>query len=223
MPASSRQALHLLCLLLLHSVAQATLVLTVPPQEEECFVIRARETSTLVGNWDMLDDELDTAPLTVLIMQPSNGVTYYRSTTAASEGSFSVKLDTKQKLAVCVQNGLDNKRKNKYKPKAKDKEHDGLDRTVGLVMNVYKRDVSVELQDTNSKLLKGATDLTRRLKELINHHTYMRNREATHRELVERTFSHLLSYTCLEAVLVIGMALGQIMYLRRFLERRRYM
>ena len=222
MTASSRQ-FRLLCLLLLHSVAQATLVMTVPPQEEECFVIRAREHSTLEGNWDMLDDELTAKPLTILIMQPSNGVTYYRSPKSASEGSFSVKLDAKQKIAVCVQNGLGHRRKKKWNEKYKDKDHDGLDRTVGLVMNVYKRDMSVELKDTNTKILGKATDLSRRLNELISHHTYMRNREAKHRAVVETTFSHLLSYTCLEAALVIVMALGQIVYVRRFLERKRYM
>lgn len=222
MPACTRR-FRLLCLLLLHSVAQATIVMTVPPQEEECFVFRAREHSTLEGNWDMLDDELAAKPLTVLIMQPSNGVTYYRSPTSASEGTFSVKLEAKQKVAVCVQNGLGHRRKRKWNAKAKGKDNDGLDRTVGLVVNMYKRDMSVELKDTNSKILSKATDLTRRLNQLISHHTYMRNREAKHREVVETTFSQLLSYTCLEAALVIIMALGQILYVRRFLERKRYM
>jgi hypothetical protein len=229
MPAASRQ-FHLLCLLLLllHSLAQAAIILRVPPQEEECFVIRAREHSYLTGNWDMLDDELATDPLTVIVIQPSNGVVYYRSQISTSEGTFNVKLDSQQKVAVCVQNGLGRKRKPKMNAKATEKykekkKHDGYDRTVGLVINVYARDMAVELKATSNKLLGGATDLTRRLKELINHHTYMRNREAKHRELVETTFSHLMTYTCLEAALVIAMALGQILYLRRFLERRRYM
>jgi hypothetical protein len=229
MPSSSRK-FHLLCrlllILLLHSVAQAAIIATVPPHEEECFIVRAREHSLLTGNWDMLDDELSTEPLHIMIIQPSNGVIYYKSPLDASEGTFSVKLDPRQKLAVCVQNGLGRRRnpRSKAKPSYADKAgHDGLPRTVGLVINVDVRDVTLELKDTSTKLVGSATDLARRLKDLINHHTYMRSREAKHRELVETTFSHLLLYTCLEAALVIVMALGQIMYVRRFLERKRYM
>ena len=70
--------------------------------------------------------------------------------------------------------------------------------------------------------MSATQGLFRELGRLRDHYTYMRAREALHRETVEETFSRLMSWSILEGAAVITVALGQIVYFRRFLEQRRY-
>ena len=100
--------------------------------------------------------------------------------------------------------------------------HDGLDRSIGIDFRVDERDIQAELRTTNDKLRNHAVELTRSLGNLVNHNDYMRAREANHRSIAEKTFSKLLLWAILEGVVVILVAGAQIMYLRRFIEVRRY-
>ena len=66
-------------------------------------------------------------------------------------------------------------------------------------------------------------NLSKDISKLDTHYTFMRSREATHRAVVERTFTRLAAYTFFEGFVLIVVSVGQILYFRRFLERRRYM
>ena len=199
---------------------EAAFIVTVPPQDENCFIVRARATglATLRGNFDSLDDDRNPLQLSVVVLQTNNQKVLYRSPPQAREGTFKVQLEPQQRVAICVQNGLAMRRRRATKRTFTD----GLDRTVGLSYTVEARREAEELQSQNAKLIQGAMDLTRKLGDLINHHEYMRAREAKHREVVEETFSQLLRWILLEGTVVICMACAQVLYLRRFLERRRY-
>ena len=50
-----------------------------------------------------------------------------------------------------------------------------------------------------------------------------RDRLITPREVTEETFSELLTWTIVEAVALVVVSFGQVLYFRRFLEKRRYM
>jgi len=55
---------------------------------------------------------------------------------------------------------------------------------------------------------------------LLRHQHFLRGREAQHREIMESTANRMVWMTLIEAVVLIGMNLGQIFYLRRAFEVR---
>jgi hypothetical protein len=171
----------------------------------------------------MLDDGLSSDPLSLIIMDASNERILWRSRRGAKEGNFKVDLNENQKASFCLQNGLLTTGRGKKKQPTNKPHPDGLERTVGFQFVVEPRSVVTEVFSQNSKLVKAATGLNRELMSLMSHHEYMRSREGTHRELVERIFSQLLVWAILESLAVIAVAAGQIIYFRRFLETRRYM
>jgi len=55
---------------------------------------------------------------------------------------------------------------------------------------------------------------------LLRHQHFFRGREAQHREIIETTTTRIVWVTLLESIVLIGMNLGQIYYLRRAFEVR---
>jgi hypothetical protein len=58
---------------------------------------------------------------------------------------------------------------------------------------------------------------------LVDHFDFLRNREAQHHVLTSQILSRVMGWTLLEAGLVVCMALGQVMYWKKFFEQRRYL
>lgn len=195
----------------------------VAPRDEECYFIAPLTHSTIYGSFEMLDDDLSAKPLSILVTDVEDSKTKHRSRRGAREGSFKVEAEPREKIYVCVQNGIVGSGNNKKQEREGRSKSDDLPRTVGLDINVEERDVHDELHKSHSNILSKAVSLTRELSRLRNHHEYMRAREAKHREVVEVTFSKLMGWALAQCAGVVVMAVGQVMYLRRFLERRRYM
>jgi hypothetical protein len=57
----------------------------------------------------------------------------------------------------------------------------------------------------------------------VDHFDFLRNREAQHQVLTSQILSRVMGWTLLEAGLVVAMALGQVMYWKKFFEQRRYL
>lgn len=203
--------------------AGASYVSVVPPKDEVCFDIRTSpgKSGTLHGNYDHLDDELSSDPVSVVVIDDDEQHVLYRSRRRSSEGTFTIQLKPDQKVNLCIQNGILSA--GRGRKSASERPHDGHSRAVGFTFSVEARNEALELESQNAKIVQAAKDLARDLGNLHNHHEYMRTREARHREVVETTFSQLLTWVILEGVMVILIAGGQILYFRRFLERRRYM
>ena len=204
-------------------VVDAAYIVSIPAKDEECYVIGSPGAAggTLVGNFDHLDDELSPEPLSVVIIDYKEEHVLFRSRRRSTEGVFRVNLKPNQKVNLCLQNGLVTAGRGRKSPSAR--SHDGQDRTVGFEYSVDVKDENQEVHSQHDKNMKAATDLRRTLGSLINHHQYMRTREGKHREVVEKTFSQLMWWVIVEAIMVVGIAGAQIMYFRNFLERRRYM
>jgi hypothetical protein len=94
-------------------------------------------------------------------------------------------------------------------------------------MDYMDRSVAFEVQVTAEELTAPAVKLTseivQKLWNLQTHQDHMRSREALHREVAEGTFEELLKWTVAEAVALIVVSGMQVMYFRRFLEKRRFM
>ena len=71
--------------------------------------------------------------------------------------------------------------------------------------------------------LDHAGAVNRELTMLMDHFAFAKRRESDQREIVESTFSEIMTWTVVEALAVCGVALGQVFYFRMFLEKKRYM
>mmetsp|Transcript_34675 Transcript_34675/g.81778 ORF Transcript_34675/g.81778 Transcript_34675/m.81778 type:complete len:237 (+) Transcript_34675:221-931(+) len=204
-------------------VVNAAYIVSVPAKDEQCYIVASPGAAggTLVGNFDHLDDNLNSEPLSVVILDAKEDHVLFRSRRRASEGNFRVNLKPDQKVSICLQNGLVTAGRGRKVPSAR--SHDMQTRAVGFEYSVEVKDENTEIHTQHDRNIKAAEELHRSLLNLINHHVYMRAREGVHREVVETTFGNLMWWVILEAVFVIGIAVGQIMYFRNFLERRRYM
>lgn len=120
--------------------------------------------------------------------------------------------------------------------------HDGYDRKIGFDINFHPIPGSLvhtqRLQDAKNmeeegidggknehtqRLVDLSMQLMERMEILLDHQEYIKNRETMHRHVVENTFSLVMRWTVLEAVILIGIACVQVFYLKRFFETKRYL
>ena len=207
-----RQPQHELLLLLLLvtvslllSVADATFVLSVPALDEVCFVIRTPkgpESSLVTGSFDLLDDDLPPDPIVVSIHDETMH-RFYTSKPRVKSGTFNVVVTGR--IYLCAHSGVDHD------------SHHALDYNIRLV-GVH---VQVRTLDKTSAVMECVQRMQSNLANIRSQHDYLRTREALHRELVEQTFTKLLVWSLIEAGCVLLASAAQIMYMRRFIEKRR--
>ena len=199
------QLLFIVVLSILLSVSNAAFVLHVPANDEVCFVVRTPkgpESSLLSGSFDLLDDDLSPDPITVQIYDEKLDI-HYKSEPKVKSGTFSVVVNGR--IYVCVMSGVN---------PGPDYVRDHNSRQVGL-------NVQVRTLDKTSSVMECVQRIQSKLWNFRAQHDYMRTREALHRELVEQTFTKLLVWSLVEAACVLLASAMQIMYMRRFVEKRR--
>ncbi|OEU16031.1 hypothetical protein FRACYDRAFT_238615 [Fragilariopsis cylindrus CCMP1102] len=198
------------------SLTSAAYIVSIPAKDEECYLISSPPGSaggTLNGNFDHLDEVIDSEPLSVVIIDSNEEHVLFRSRRRATEGVFRVNLKPDQKVNLS----------GRGRKSPSGRSHDGLERTVGFEYTVEGKDEKSEIHTQNEKNTKAAAELHKQIHNLINHFSFMKLRESKHREVVETTFTQLMWWVILEAIFVVLVACAQIMYFRNFLERRRYM
>lgn len=135
--------------------------------------------------------------------------------------------DVGGKYWMCVQN---HKMEKEGKKKRRDGDDDAYvdddhvdfqDRVVGFSYNVlYENEAGtdpyfdggekkeqlgpIKVEEYSSQWFTKAESLRRSMKNLVQHHDYMRVRESKHRELTEKTFSDVLRWTLIEAATVFS-------------------
>jgi hypothetical protein len=174
---------------------------------------------TRSGDFDCLDDELSPDPIGV-ILYDEKMAPVWRSESGSSEGSFSVRGSGKFEL--CVQNGSLGS-DDYYAAK------DGNSREVGFAVRVIPplrglEDDRVGPDDRLTfNLLEMSARLHRGLQTMSDHQEYMRERENRHTTLADTTFHRVVQWTVLEAAVLVLIACGQVLYLKRFFEQTRYL
>ncbi|KAG7343876.1 emp24/gp25L/p24 family protein [Nitzschia inconspicua] len=223
-PSSAARLAVFLLFSALWTVTQSAYIVSIPAKDEECYYIVTPPGSTygatLHGNFDLLDDSVSPDPLSVIVLDYEQEHVLFRSRRRAREGIFQVSLKPDQHVYLCLQNGLVTA--SGGRKATPERNHDGQVRTVGFQFTVQAKNAAQELMTQNERMIQSTEDLAREIGNLKNHHEFMRTREAKHREVVEQTFSQLMRWLLLEVSTVIFIAGAQIMYFRRFLERRRY-
>jgi hypothetical protein len=197
---------------------------------DECFYIYTPKSKTktevsLAASYEMIDEtgELSGEPMLVYVMDASTQELRYTSPKGRKRGNFNVALRASHKYWLCVQN-------NNRGPDDEDAAHpDDIARTVGLSYQLIEGTLSPvddPLDPNAQKLatwLENAGKVKRELKVLSDHFSYAKRREKDQREVAEATFTEIMTWTVLEAIAVCGVALGQVLMYRMFLEKKRYM
>jgi hypothetical protein len=174
----------------------------------------------------------------------------WHSKPETSEGSFSIINSGKYHL--CFGNGSggykteeDRKRqtmKLQGHPSPEDDDFDytntdGQNRDIGFSIRVTplagtQADLKQKenTEGENDRAAKQSSQLTNlsytlrdRMELLLDHQEYIKNREANHRHVVEETFTMVMKWTVLEAMVLMGVACAQVFYLKRFFETKRYL
>lgn len=187
-----------------------------------------KETKLLTGDYEMITDEgLSSDPLLVYIMESGkNGKILWRSSKGEPSGSFRVPISgTLRGYWLCMQNSSHGPDDTSQEP-----EHpDHVTRSIGFsfrVESLYEMPAPLPLVFTDQQLeeWKEKSEAVQfEMQTLVNHHDYMRMRESDHRAVVEKTFVETLRWTLLEVSMVVLVAAGQVMYFRRFLERKTFL
>lgn len=204
--------------LLFLPLAHASWILTIPPYDEECYLLRTGSTKPgiLAGNFELIDDHrYDANPLLVYVMQePSTLV--YQSDLQRSRDTFEVALDANEKYWLCLQNSSH----GPLETRDEGEHPDNLTRQVGFHYEVRAVEKVKEISSQTQVWLQHSGVIHQSLRNLLQHHDYMRVRESNHRDVTEKTFSDVLRWTLAEAGVVTAVAIGQVLYFRRFLEKR---
>jgi hypothetical protein len=177
------------------------------------------------GDFDLLDDELSPDPLNVILYNNDFDVVWH-SESGATEGSFRFPKVTGRHL-LCIQNGKLGKEEGSHDDGYDDRVDDGEERTVGFALRVIPPSHVMEEEGPDEHdallLMERAEALYEDLAELEDHQGYLREREAAHREIAEKTFAYIWRWTLLEAFVVCAISTSQVLYLRKFFETRRYL
>jgi len=204
------------------SLTNASLSMLVPAGEEDCLTIRTPQNarSYINGNFDCLDDELKPDPIRIALYD-DNFEQVWVSKEGASEGIFSHLGSGVHHF--CIQNGM---------PGGDDmySNSDGEDRRIGFSLRVVPLqhgnadagDAEGPDDENTARLIEMSSGLLTWIDSLMDHQDYMRVRESVHRDLAEATFRRVIRWTLLEALVLICVSGGQVIYLKKFFEQRRY-
>lgn len=231
--------LPLLSLLLLLTITSVVLIqptsasylLTIPPYEEECFLIRTHawkkdEVRVLQGHYQILDDPSERTPDVVhVFLMDDHEKVYFQSEPGKIGDSYQIAVGPKQKYWLCMQN--DPYHHYGEKETNQVKHPDDKDRQVGFGYRIQtmmqKAASATQLDQHAMQWSQLSLDMNTAMRELGQHHEYMRLREANHREVVEKTFSDIFMGALAETSMVIVVAVGQVVYFRRYLETKRFL
>lgn len=197
-----------------------------------------------------MDDDLSAKPVTAVLFDWETGEVKWHSEYDHSEGTFS--LTTNGKFHFCFGNGhggyKTEEEKHRDHLKLSEGHHftedfgydytntDGELRTIGFTVRVRPLEgtaAAALIKDKTTsenpadvlknKLIDLSTTLRDRMELLLDHQEYIKNREAQHRNIVEETFTILTRWTLLEALVLCAIATGQVLYLKKFFETKRYL
>lgn len=169
------------------------------------------------GNYEALDDNLSPGPLGATLYNDKEAP-MWRSKPGASEDKFSIHGEGKFEL--CFQNGRLG-HDDMYAPQ------DGEDREVGFNLRVTAPSRDMGDAGPENRLMTNLSELTIKLLDglhtMSDHQEYMRERENRHTLLAAATFDRVVQWTILEAMVLMLISLGQVLYLKKFFEQRRYL
>mmetsp|Transcript_3971 Transcript_3971/g.4054 ORF Transcript_3971/g.4054 Transcript_3971/m.4054 type:complete len:219 (-) Transcript_3971:74-730(-) len=182
------------------------------PGEKQCYSVTATAGMPCSGSFEVMSD--DPSPIEVIVTGPSPHhkllfESKFKGPGALeedqSEGQFSFDADTEGDYTLCILNG-------------NEAENDGEARLVGFNF----RTISTGESDYQYTGLEAELDEMRTgLDFLIDHMSYMNQREEVHANSLLVMRGKILFWSIFEALLLICMGVWQVTYISKFFEVKR--
>jgi len=202
-------------------VVDASYAISIDPSSEECYIFMTPKNvnsfSTFSGSFEVLHDDVDSYELSVKVINQDTGESMHEVPSGTQEGDFELKdLKSNSKYSICFQNNAG--------------EDDGENEfDVGFNLRFHNPPRAMEDgeigpdEERANTLIEKAAEIHENWDTLQDHFEFLRNREGIHFGMNNEIMGRLAWWTYVEALLVIGMAVGQVMYWKKFFEKRRYL
>lgn len=212
-------------LLLNLQFAHASFSMKIPSGVEECFGLKIPENgakAVVSGDFDCLDCDMENTPatpLSVIIYAGSKDEVVFKSI-GEPFGEFHHIANGFTNF--CIINGSrDGKKKNVN-------TEDGIERTVGFNIRVIpdaERGMSEPgpEEEKTAKIMKEVSILQERLDHISDIQDYFRTRERFHFDTTRATYEGTISWSLIEALILVVISACQVLYLRKFFERKRFL
>lgn len=222
----NRLALLSLSLLLLVTFSSlkavdASYAISINPGDEECYMFSAPSnvagTSTISGSFEVLHDDVDSYELAVKILNLDTGESVHEVPPGTQEGDFKLEhLKRSARFSICFQNNAD-----------VDDDENEFDVGFNIRYHTPVRTLDDEESGPDgeraSALAEKAWEIHQDWEILQDHFDFLRGREWIHFGMNDQIMNRLARWTYIECLLVIMMAVGQVMYWKKFFEKRRYL
>ena len=197
-------------------------IVSVMSGDEQCFTVKVPGfiPAYISGDYEWLDDNLSTDPVFV-VLHDAEYEALYESEEGAREGTFSyIGYGT---YHLCFSNGVlagDDMVDNS----------DGKTRSVGFNFRVRpqpKEMGGTDLQGADdaktTNILKLSGQLMDSILFLEDHQANSKARELKQDKMMMKTYGRVVKWTVLEALVLIVISGSQVLYLRKFFERKRFL
>lgn len=188
-----------------------SLVIQLEAGERECFMLQVQAKAVVSGNFEVIKPNKMSQLLSVTVSGKNSQKPLYE-TKGYPEHSFVIEVEEDDLLDMCLANGYVG---------ATDK----ITRSVGFAIRVTSTYTDTGSPDEKVGSLNGLLQTSKELNEglltLIDHQAYMRQRESSHRKIIQNTKTRVYYWTCAECLVLVGLAIWQILYIRAFFETKR--
>ncbi|CDS38354.1 transmembrane emp24 domain containing protein [Echinococcus multilocularis] len=176
---------------------------TIDANAEQCFFDRAKPGDRLTLFFEVSEGGF--YDINVKLTAP-DGSTLYKIEKESS-GHYSFTANTEGKYTYCFNNKM-----STVTPK-----------TVLFALEKGSQKLGKEegIAPEQSKLIDMVDELSNAVLNAKHEMEYLEVRENLHRAINENTNSRVVMWAAFEAVIIVGMSLGQVYYLKRFFEVRR--
>jgi hypothetical protein len=169
------------------------------------------------GNFDVINDDADVEDFRMRIIDYESGDTLFQPPPDAREGTFKLEnVKPSHRYELCFQN-------------TSGEDDDDFAFNVGFSVRVTNPPRTLDAEEIGPdaqralKLVQSSSAILEDWGSLMDHFDFLRNREGIHQEMNDAILNRIQRWTIIEALLVMGMATGQVLYWKRFFETRRYL
>jgi hypothetical protein len=182
------------------------------PGATDCFMVKAALGVPITGSFEVIHPDADY--IFVEVTGPKGDLHYEKKPKPkegeeedSSEGFFSFDAEVAGDYTMCISNG-------------KESDNDGVPRLIAFNFRAAAEgETDYQFVGLQSELV----DLKEGLDLLRDHQSYMNQREDVHKDTLESINVKVLTWTILETIILIAMALWQTLYIRSFFEIKRRM
>lgn len=185
------------------------------PGQNECFIVMASIGNPITGSFEVIHP--DAKFISVTVTGPKGFLHYEKKPKSeekkegeeeeedSSEGFFSFDAELNGEHTICIANGSE-------------ENNDGQSR---LIAFNFRATAEGEQDYQFVGLRSELTDLQEGLDLLKDHQSYMNQREDVHKDTLESINTKVLMWTVFEAIILVGISIWQIVYIRSFFEIKR--